>query len=165
MGNGTGWQPDPERGDRETHRSGSAPTDPVRPTRRGGTSRVPEHGPELHRALVAATSDIDAVEDRLSTLFDRADRVLTPRSPRPSGATSMSSGELPVDDDEILDLYGNEDHVAGETDDDVLPSLDAFRDPETDAAFAELDAALASEEPDEPDPPGADYSAARGVSA
>ena len=78
MANAAGWQRDPEHGDQERYWSGSAWTDRVRPTGRGGSSRVPEHGPQLHRALAAATTDIDAVEDRLSTLFERSDGDLKP---------------------------------------------------------------------------------------
>jgi hypothetical protein len=96
--------------------------------RKGGSSRVPEHGPQLHRALAAATTDIDAVEDRLSTLFERSDGDPKPGSSSPPAARP---GEPVAEDDEILDLSVHD---------------------ESDAAFAELDAALASEEPDEPDP-------------
>ena len=127
MANAPGWQPDPEHGDQERYWSGSAWTDRVRPTGRGGSSRVPEHGPQLHRALAAATTDIDAVEDRLSTLFERSDG-----DPKPGSSSPPSVSVEPVaDDDEILHLSVHD---------------------ESDAAFAELDAALASEEPDEPDP-------------
>jgi Protein of unknown function (DUF2510) len=130
MANAPGWQPDPEHGDQERFWSGSAWTERVRPIATGGSSRVPGHGPQLHRALVAATTDIDAVESRLSTLFERATT-----DPRPawSPPPAVPAPEPVRDDDEIPDLSGNEDDVG-------------------DNAFAELDAALASEEPDEPDP-------------
>ena len=73
MGNAPGWQPDPERDDQERYWDGSAWTDRVRPTAAGGAGSLPEpeHVAELHRALSAATADIDAVEARLSTLFER----------------------------------------------------------------------------------------------
>ncbi len=126
MANAAGWQPDPEQGDQERFWSGSAWTDRVRPTERGGSSRVPGHGPQLHRALVAATADIDAVESRLSTLFERSTT-----DPRPAlSPPPVVPPTEPVGDDEILDLTATT----------------------TSSAFAELDAALASEEPDEPDP-------------
>jgi hypothetical protein len=128
MANDPGWQPDPEHGDQERYWSGSAWSDRVRPTGRGGSSHVPEHGPQLHRALAAATTDIDAVEDRLSTLFERSDGAPKPGLSSPPAARP---GELVADDDEILDLSVHD---------------------EPDVAFAELDAALAAEEPDEPDP-------------
>jgi Protein of unknown function (DUF2510) len=115
MANAPGWQPDPEHGDQERFWSGSAWTERVRPTASGGSSRAPGHGPQLHRALVAATADIDAVESRLSTLFERATT-----DPRPAWSPPPV---VPPDGDDVGDN-----------------------------AFAELDAALASEEPDEPDP-------------
>jgi len=128
MANAPGWQPDPEHGDQERYWSGWAWTDRVRPTGRGGSSRVPEHGAQLHRALTAASTDIDAVEDRLATLFERSDGDPKPGS---SPLPAVRPGEPAADDDETLRL--------------------SVRD-ESDAPFAELDAALASEEPDEPDP-------------
>jgi hypothetical protein len=119
MANAPGWQQDPERGDHERFWSGSAWTDQVRPTASSAASRVPGHGPQLHRALAASTTDIDAVESRLSTIFERATTDSGSAWPRP--------GIVPP--------------AEPERDDDDL-----------DSAFAELDAALASEEPDEPDP-------------
>ena len=35
-------------------------------------AHLPDHVPELQRALAAATADIDEVEERLGLLFDRA---------------------------------------------------------------------------------------------
>jgi hypothetical protein len=78
---------------------------------------------------VAATTDIDAVESRLSTIFERSDGDPKPGASSPPVAPP---GAPVADGDEILDVHGNDD--------------------ESDAAFAALDAALASEEPDEPDP-------------
>ncbi len=119
MPNAAGWQRDPEQGDHERFWSGSAWTDRVRPTPRRAASRVPGHGPQLHRALVAATTDIDAVESRLSVLFERSTTDAGP----PLSPTPVVSPTEPVGDD---------DGTAG--------------------AFAELDEALSSEEPEEPDP-------------
>ena len=73
MESGPGWLPDPEDGDRERYWNGSDWTDRVRPAGKARSLRLPEHVPELQRALAGATADIDEVEDRLSTLFDRAD--------------------------------------------------------------------------------------------
>ena len=114
MANAPRWQPDPDSGDQE---------------RSGGSSQIPGHGPQLHRALVAATTDIDAVESRLSTIFERSDGDPKPGSSSPP---VTPPGAPVADGDEILDVHGNDD--------------------ESDAAFAALDTALASEEPDEPDP-------------
>ena len=35
--------------------------------------RPPDHVPQLHRAMAEAAADLDAVEDRLSTLFERTE--------------------------------------------------------------------------------------------
>ncbi len=162
MANAPGWKPDPEREDQERYWSGSAWTDRVRPAGKAGSLHVPEHVPHLHRALSAATADIDAVEDRLSSLFERTEgartgRLLGSRRLRrlcpvrnPSWTTTT-----------ILDLYGDEDEddevVDGDQDvthDEVAGRTDAggAADTDEDGAFAELDAALAAEEPDEPEP-------------
>jgi hypothetical protein len=155
MANAPGWKQDPERDDQERYWSGSVWTDRVRPAGKAGSLHLPEHVPHLQRALSAATADIDAVEDRLSMLFERSDSERIPGSPPPPVA--VRPAETLAADDEILDLYGNEDDVLDGpdedvTDGDVPPSHDTCTGDDTDAAFAELDAALASEEPDEPDP-------------
>ena len=77
MADAPGWKPDPEREDQERYWSGSAWTDRVRPAGKAGSLHVPEHVPHLHRALSAATADIDAVEDRLSVLFERTEGART----------------------------------------------------------------------------------------
>ncbi len=92
MDNGPGWLPDPEDGDRERYWNGSDWTDRVRPAGKGRSLHLPEHVPELQRALAAATADIDAVEDRLSTMFDRAD------SPAPPSTTPIPSAGQDTDD-------------------------------------------------------------------
>ena len=46
-----------------------------------GPQGLPEHGPELHRALAAATAGIDEVEDRLSRLFARTEETARPGAP------------------------------------------------------------------------------------
>ena len=130
MANAPGWQPDPERDDQERYWNGSLWSDRVRPAGKTGSLHLPEHVPHLQRALSAATAGIEAVEDRLSQLFERPDRARTPGSPPPPAAPAAETV----------------------TADDVPPGQHTRTDDETDAAFAELDAALASEEPDEPDP-------------
>ena len=156
MANAPGWRQDLERDDQERYWSGSAWTDRVRPAGKAGSLHVPEHVPQLHRALSAATADIDAVEDRLSQLFERSDAAPAPGSPPPPAARPA---DTPAADDEILDLYGDEDDVVDGPDEDVNdgdvpPGHDTHTDDGTDATFAELDAALASEEPAVPDPAG-----------
>ena len=86
MDNGPGWLPDPEHEDQERYWNGSEWTDRVRPAGKGRSLHLPEHVPELQRALAAATADIDAVEDRLSNLFDRTEgktHRLQPTAPSP----------------------------------------------------------------------------------
>ena len=82
MDNRPGWVPDPEDGDRERYWNGSDWTDRVRPAGRSHTLRLPDHVPELQRALAGATADIDAVEDRLSAMFDRTAAPAKPPTPR-----------------------------------------------------------------------------------
>ena len=144
----------------ERYWSGSTWTDRVRPAGKAGSLHVPEHVPHLHRALSAATADIDAVEDRLSVLFERTEGARTGSSP--ASAAAVSRAEPVMDDDEVLDLYGEEDEYEDEgvdddedvTHDEVAGRTDAggAADTEENGAFAALDAALAAEEPDEPEP-------------
>ena len=163
MADTPGWKPDPERADQERYWSGSAWTDRVRPAGKAGSLHVPEHVPQLHRALSAATADIDAVEDRLSVLFERTDgrgdsdpRLTATAPPSARQKTSLPSPDPPdEDDDEILDLYGDEDTAGDDPVESVASDTPARvddADPK-DADFAELDAALAAEEPDDPEVP------------
>lgn len=161
MDNAPGWLPDPEREDQERYWSGSGWTDRVRPAGKGRSLHLPEHVPDLQRALAAATADIDAVEDRLSSLFDRAEGAPRPKRPTPPAPPP----EPDADDEEIVDLYDEEDDdVAGEHEDPIHEEFtgavgahdqggDADDDSEEDDvdeddSFAELDAALAAEEPE-----------------
>jgi hypothetical protein len=161
MDNAPGWLPDPEREDQERYWNGSAWTDRVRPAGKGRSLHLPEHVPELQRALAAATADIDAVEDRLSNLFDR-----TEGAPHPSRPSQPPPAERPpepsAEDEEIIDLYDEEDDApgveeepvdeqgTGTTDQGPNTEDDDADDDDADGAFAELDAALAAEEPEEP---------------
>ena len=165
MANAPGWRPDPERQDQERYWSGSAWTDRVRPAGKAGSLHLPEHVHQLHRALSAATADIDAVEDRLSMLFERTDgrgnsdphlTATAPSSARQK--TSLPDADPPdEDDDEILDLYGDEDAAGDDPVESVAGDTPARVDDDDpkDAAFAELDVALAAEEPDDPEVPDA----------
>ncbi len=125
-----GWLPDPEVDGQERYWNGTAWTDRVRLAGTGQAPRLPEHVPDLHRALAAATADIDAVEDRLSLLFERTDDA----GGRGAADRGMSKGTTPA---------GGR-HVEGV----------AGPGPAAGADFAELDAALAAEQPDQPDGPG-----------
>ena len=71
----------------------------MRPASTGRSLHLSEHVPELQRALAAATADIDAVEDRLSTLFDRAD------SPAAASTTPIASVGQDTDDPDGDDAF------------------------------------------------------------
>jgi Protein of unknown function (DUF2510) len=162
MDSGPGWLPDPEDEDQERYWSGSAWTDRVRPAGKGRSLHLPEHVPELQRALAAATADIETVEERLSNLFDR-----TEGRPAPSAGSAASPGPAPVrdagapiaadDDDEPIEFeedptdFEDEDGSTG-TGEPIHEEFTEEPDPGEDgdsAAFAELDAALATEQPEE----------------
>jgi hypothetical protein len=151
MQNDPGWLPDPADGDQERYWNGSDWTDRVRPAGKSRSRRLPEHVPMLQRALAASTADIDAVEDRLSTLFDRAEGASSGFSAAPPAPSIYGRGGDPGADDvfALLDRDGIDsgDEVAAE------PIHAAFADAsglvgEGDDALAELDAALATEEPE-----------------
>ncbi len=146
MDNGPGWLPDPEDGARERYWSGSAWTDRVRPAGKGRSLHLPEHVPELQRALAAATADIDAVEDRLSTMFDRDDGPPTPPTTRkpPLG----QDADDPDGDDVFAELNREGTDVRDQSDAEPIHAEFADRSDVGDT-FAELDAALAAEEAEE----------------
>jgi hypothetical protein len=102
MGDAPTWQRDPEREDRERYGDGSGRTGRTPAGAEAGTLRPPGHVPELHRALADATAGIDAVEDRLSLLFDR-----TADAPRP-GASPPPAPLRGWGDDEIIELPDEE---------------------------------------------------------
>src|SRR5215469_11556171 len=72
---GSGWFADPDVEGQERYYDGSEWTSETRSVDLGAPeSHLPDHAGELQRALAAATDDIDDVEDRLGTLFDRAEQ-------------------------------------------------------------------------------------------
>ncbi len=158
MDKGPGWVPDPEREDQERYWNGSDWTDRVRPAGKGRSLHLPEHVPDLQRALAAATADIDAVEDRLSTLFDRSEGIKQPTS---SPTRPPPPSQQDADDDEIPGLY--DEDVDGVDEDSIREEFagvtdqrdgDLEADGDDDGAFTELDAALAAEEPEAVEPEG-----------
>ncbi len=155
MDTAPGWRRDPEQDDLERYWSGSAWTDRVRPAGKAGSLRAPGHLPELQRALSAAIVDIDAVEDRLSTLFDRTEPAGTSHT---AGTQRPSPPPAPADDDDI-ELFDESD-LAEAVDDETIDGAvggpaDQGDDVDTeDDTFAELDAALATEETDDPQESG-----------
>ena len=150
MDDGPGWLPDPEHEGQERYWNGSDWTDQVRPVGSTGSLHLPEHVPELQRALAAATADIDQIEDRLSTLFDRTG------SPAGAGAVHRPAVDAPaprVPEDGVLHEEFEADDVDADDDDvdDVDDVDDADEGEGDDDAFAELDEALAAEAPDKPE--------------
>ncbi len=143
MENGPGWLPEPEDAGLERYWNGTAWTDRVRPAGRAGAPRLPEHVPDLQRALAASTADIDAVEERLSTMFDRTEgRAVRPGPPAetPLPAVRENGG--------ARDAEARIDHGEQTDTEPVHRELSDALDEEDDGAFAELDAALAAEEPE-----------------
>ena len=163
-----GWFPDPEQEGQERFWDGEAWTDEVRPDdpEDTGLDHLPEHVPELQRALAAATADIDSVEDRLSTLFDRSEgasgqgpRPRPPRVPRLVPAEALDHDDDGADDDAdddaddlLLEDFDEEPEVFEDEEDELDARADDDEDDDEDDdddAFADLDAALASESPEE----------------
>ena len=169
-----GWFPDPEQEGQERFWDGEGWTDEVRPDGSAddsGLEHLPEHVPELQRALAAATADIDSVEDRLSALFDRSEggsgqdpRPRPPRVPRlvPTEALEHDDddgdgdgdddgdGADVGDDDLLLEDFDEEPEVFEDEDDELDAGAgDDEDDDDDDDEFADLDAALASESPEE----------------
>jgi len=149
MDDGSGWQRDPARDAREWDGDGSDWGDRVSPADQAPAPRPPDHVPALHRAFAAAVDDIDVVEDRLSTLFERPGG--TPREDHWSRQRPLGGPGRDPDDD-IFQLLDEDDLEAPEDPHPKaagVPGRAEAEDGDEDL-FAELDAALAAEEPDEP---------------
>jgi hypothetical protein len=167
-----GWFPDPEQEGQERFWDGEGWTDEVRPdgSEDPGLDHLPEHVPELQRALAAATADIDSVEDRLSALFDRSEtapgqppRPRPPRTPRLVPAEALEQHDDGADDDGsddgsggdgdvlLLEDFDEEAEIFEDEDDELDAGVDdtGADDDDDDDEFADLDAALASEAPEE----------------
>jgi hypothetical protein len=176
MDDAAGWRPDRDPGlDPDAHdqeRSwdgdgdGDAWNDEVRADGLDfGSVRPPDHVPQLHRAMSEAAEDLDAVEDRLSTLFERTEgpgpdplRRTTAPTEGAGAETDSAAVRVAADDDEIFDLFEDGEADADEVDDVgieepvVADRMAIIGEYEDDIAgdFAALDAELAAEEPDEP---------------
>ena len=103
-------------------------------------SHLPDHAGELQRALAAATSDIDDVEDRLGTLFDRAEQLgerdgRARKQAADEAAGRAAEGKALAESLEQADADAGWEEAGAGADDD-------------DDALADLDEALASEEPE-----------------
>jgi hypothetical protein len=148
---GSGWFADPNVEGQERYFDGTEWTPDTRPTDPGApVSHLPEHTGELQRAMAAATSDIDEVEDRLGTLFDRAEqqgkRGGRARKQAESDATGRRAGEdtAAADSAEQDQDWNEEDWLTEDAEDD----FSAGGAGDDDDTLAALDEALASEEPE-----------------
>jgi hypothetical protein len=151
---GQGWLADPDEDGQERYFDGAEWTSEVRPADADLPLRhLPDHVPELQRAFAAATADIDEVEARLGLLFDRAEAADAggskgrKASKRKAAAVANGAGDeapaaAPPNVESMLGTEGGAVEVeAGE--------VGSFEDFEgDDDALAELDEALASEEPE-----------------
>jgi hypothetical protein len=176
MADAAEWGADSKRDDQEGSWDGDAWTDEVRPGGSGADfGRSPDHVPQLHRAMSEAAEDLDAVEDRLSMLFDRTEGPGPGSATRPASTQrstlypefAAGAGTTGADDDaaaadDILDLFEDGDGEVGDTDDDVsieqpvvadrMAIIGEYED-DIGGDFAALDAELAAEEPDGPAEP------------
>ncbi len=162
-----GWFADPEQEGQERFWDGEAWTAEVRPDGSADARLIhlPDHVPELQRALAAATEDIDSVEDRLSTLFDRAEGqapgYVRPPRPRQYVAESIAANgdaadaDADVDADQVFGEDGllledfDEEPAVFDDEDDEDQIDGELMDEDDDDDFADLDAALAAESPEE----------------
>ena len=136
--------------------------------------RPPDHAPELHRAMAAAAEGIEAVESRLTSLFERMEgrpREATARFGRLElvgrpvsvfGRSAGDSSQFRVNSHSSFE--GRADEEIGELDDDAVV-LHFDEDPEEfddaidvhpaprgmdeDDELSDLDAALAAEAPED----------------
>ncbi|HEY1652002.1 MAG TPA: DUF2510 domain-containing protein [Acidimicrobiales bacterium] len=148
MEDGSGWFADPEVEDQERYFDGSEWTTETRPADLDGPlPHLPDHVPELQRAFAAATADIEEVEARLGRLFDRAQEAepggsKAAKAPAPKAEPDPAAASIEADA-KSQPGSGPSEHAqpAG-----VEALLGTKAD--DDDAFAELDEALATEEPE-----------------
>jgi hypothetical protein len=143
MEDGSGWFADPEVEGQERYFDGSEWTTETRANEPDTPPlHLPDHVPELQRALAAATADIDEVESRLGKLFDRAegDAAGPGASPVSRKAAAAAAAGSPAPAQPAPEVRGDLDE-----DDDEPPLGTAAGE---DDALADLDEALATEEPE-----------------
>ena len=147
----SGWLADPDVAGQERYWDGAEWTDQVRAVEEEPDRRrrlhLPDHVPELQRALAAATADIDDVEARLSTLFERGGGKRGRRATESAGARAASAAGPPIHEEfggAFSTQAGGDPIPTGGEGAGLLSGDD-------DETFAELDAALAAEEPDKPE--------------
>jgi Protein of unknown function (DUF2510) len=151
MEDGSGWFADPDVDGQERYFDGEEWTSETRLIESDiPPLHLPDHVPELQRALAAATADIDEVEARLGRLFDRAEGVdpEVAKARRGSGLRRRAEA-APVEASVELEAEAEAgEEVEDEpelqlVDDDVVASLEAEARQAREAAEARADAAAA----------------------
>jgi hypothetical protein len=151
MEDGSGWFADPDIDGQERYFDGAEWTSETRLIESDIPAlHLPDHVPELQRALAAATADIDEVEARLGKLFDRAGGVdpevakarrgsgLRRRVEAPAVVEVEFVAEAEVDEVDADETVEDEPELQL-VDDDVVASLEEARA----AAEARAEAAAA----------------------
>jgi hypothetical protein len=146
---GAGWFADPDVEGQERYFDGSEWTSETRAADPDAPlAHLPEHTGELQRALAAATADIDDVEDRLGSLFDRAEQH-GERGGRARKQVAAEAAGRGADGQALADSVSQEPAESGHegAGEDGAASGFAGGDDDDDA-LPELDEDLASEEPE-----------------
>ena len=164
------WGPDPEPDIQERSWDRDTRTAETGPGWKGpDLDRPPDHAPQLHRAMSEAAADLEAVDDRLSMLFDRTEEPRPATAPRraahqPNTVHPEFAAEPGTtgagDADDILDFFADgemndPDDVVGNAEPAVTDRMAIIGEYEDDIGgdFSALDAELAAEEPDGPAQP------------
>lgn len=144
----SGWFADPDVEGQERYHDGSEWTSETRPSDLDTPlHHLPDHAGELQRALAAATNDIDDVEDRLGNLFDRAEQHgerggrARQQAEEQAAAGRAAEGRALAESTEQDGTEAEEEWLV----DDAGEVVDFDDD---DDALADLDEALATEEPE-----------------
>jgi hypothetical protein len=153
----SGWFPDPDHEGQERFWDGAEWTDEVRrvdeETGYRARLHLPDHVPELQRALAAATADIDDVEAKLSNLFDRGQG----KGRGKKAEAAEAPLEAPDDGSPIQEEFGG-GRPGDASSDGAGDPMDMRREgagevsvDDDEATFTELDEALAAEAPEKAD--------------
>jgi hypothetical protein len=143
----SGWLADPDVEGQERYFDGSEWTPETRPADVDTPlHHLPDHAGELRRALAAATNDIDEVEDRLGSLFDRAQQH-GERGGRAAARKQADETAGRAAEGRALAESLNQGDDGSSSENGAAPGLDALDDDDDDA-LADLDEALATEEPE-----------------
>lgn len=144
----SGWFADPDVEGQERYFDGSEWTPETRPADlETPLHHLPDHAGELQRALAAATNDIDDVEDRLGNLFDRAQQQ-GERSGRARQQTEAQAAAGRAAEGKALAEATGQDEADSEENWLVDAAGEDVDFDDDDDALADLDEALATEEPE-----------------